>query len=264
MTTLRTQMIRLAYTQPDLREHLLPILAKTASYFAGVDSFVRLAILEGNAGVAAGSWTRNLKEGLRKAEAIFGNTLESQWYNPKGTVFIDSFRSHLTRMGFTEHELEEAVSNLPLSPYFHQLGEKFRVESVSFKQLMFEASKWAYRRSLSWKRKEDAYSNIPLNPNPTSLDRTWERLAEMPEVWAWLHSFWSKLYAKAPSKMNVISIKLKNPSLSYADISESLGLSPRTEPPAYVSKVMRDALTAAKLAVEDGKAPERIMDLLGM
>ncbi len=264
MTTLRTQMIRLAYMQPDLREHLLPILAKTASYFAGVDSFVRLAILEGNAGVAAGSWTRNLKEGLRKAEAFFGNTLESQWYNPKGTVFIASFRSYLTRRGFTEYELEEAVSNLPLSHYFHQLGAKFRVESVSFKQLMFEASKWAYRRSLSWKRKEDAHSNIPLNPNPTSLDRTLERLAEMPDVWAWLRKFWAETYRTRPSAMNVLDIKLANPSRPNSEISESLGFSKRTEPSAYVSKIVREALAAAKQAVEEGKAPDRILELLGV
>lgn len=159
-------MIRLAYTQPHLREHLLPLLNRTANYFEGIDLFVRLTILEGNAGVPASSWSRNLKEGLRKAETFFGNVLEPQWYNPKGSFFIDMFRNFLTKKGFSPEDLEEAVSNLPLSTPFYRLGVRGRLEMTSFKHIMLEASKWAYRRSLSVRERSNKPIPLGWGQNP--------------------------------------------------------------------------------------------------
>lgn len=108
---------------------------------------------------------------------------------------------------------------------------------------------------------------------PVVLSEVIFNSAVYPDVKRWLRGIWAEVYASAPSKVRILDLWLGDPSLSYTTIARMLNLNTNQisgdADPAYVSRVMREALAMAETAarVRPRGLPDtlvRTMDLMNL
>jgi hypothetical protein len=93
-----------------------------------MDQLIRVAILEGAAGVGWGSWSRPMPaRGLQKAQAAFPGA-DPRWFDKRDTRFFHSLLSAVRKRmgGYDEDTVDDVLMMIVGEPkYFAKLGKKF-------------------------------------------------------------------------------------------------------------------------------------------
>lgn len=242
-----------------------------------MDQLVRVAILEGIAGVPVGGWKRlePPARGLLAAERALPN-LESLWFESHDMglykVIFLTVLSVVQNRDSAEELTQDIVGGLSRSEntkggQLYNVGEKIRDDDPSVSHAKGLLRRHASQRAVSLFRKvrKDPESLTVNDPNkdgpqvrdvPTNIDADAAAdnalilLAENPAVFKYVHDTLARMWANAPSKVAILDKVIENPNMSAVGIARALGHGENDEESwiqlgaaAYVSRIVREIRT---------------------
>lgn len=239
-----------------------------------LDFHVRLAALEGVAGVAPGTWTRNPSAGLVLAKAALPGKVDG-WFEP-GTAMVDAIRtSVLSIEGTTAADAEDVLSSILSGESrsaavkggeLHDLGRKYgtRLTLVKLKACL---ERHARHRVARPKGTVESVEVLPDVASPTvDLADAAVRLAGDDATRAWLVWVWRREYVGCPNKLAILEAWAEDFDQSVMTVAKRLGYSPVCYPAnadyIYVYTAMRKAASVAARMVERDRIPADVRRIL--
>jgi hypothetical protein len=218
-----------------------------------LDLFARVAILEGVAGVAPGTWTGrgdaySVARGVQAARTALPGAPEA-WFVTGATPVLDALRAGAARTDDAEDVVMAVLDGSSRSAdvvggALYDAGKRIAGPTPALcdatNYLGWHAScrgSEAARRT----RRIDLDAKVP--------EREWQakdagdrldEVAASPASRAWILSVLEQVWAKAPTKLNVARMWLDDPSRTAVSIALELGYGLSAGGSPYVSAIIRD------------------------